>query len=202
MPNPKAIVLAAALVAWIACLASAFAALQHYASTAGAAGTPEAGVERLLGAHRKPHRGLIAMVVHPSCPCTDASLAELGDLLARSNGRCDALILEYAPDPLPANWAASVPVQELGGVAVPVLADRGGRLAEALGAQTSGHVVFLDEDGRLAFHGGLTLARGHRGRAPGQDAILHRLAGQPTNVQSAPVFGCALEPECKVEAAP
>src|SRR5262245_28102113 len=113
MPTPKVMPLATALSAWIVCLVGGFAALQHYAATPGAAGTPAEGAERLLAAHRRPEHGLVVMAVHPSCPCTEASLAELGDLLARSQGRCDALILEYAPEPLPANWAASAPVHEL-----------------------------------------------------------------------------------------
>ena len=86
--------------------------------------------------------------------------------------------------------------RQLGGVRVPVLADRSGRFALALGALTSGHAVMLDADGSIRFQGGLTLARGHRGRAPAQDAILAALAGDGVPMPAAPVFGCALRDIC------
>jgi hypothetical protein len=142
------------------------------------------------------------MAVHPLCPCTDASLAELGDLLARSHGACDALVLEYQPLRPNNEWPASAPTRELGGVSVPVRRDPAGKLAVALGAKTSGHVVFADATGAARFHGGLTLSRGHRGRSPAQDAILDFLAGRSPKLASAPVYGCALAPECRAEAQP
>lgn len=202
MSTHKIFALAAALVAWVAALTTGFAALQRYAATAGRASPPGARAAELLAQQRHPGRGLIVMAVHPLCPCTDASLAELGDLLARSRGMCDALILQYEPAQPPADWPERVANRQLGGVRVPVLLDGSGELASALGAQTSGHALFVDAAGVIRFHGGLTLARGHRGRSPAQDAILSLLAGQRPAVTTAPVFGCALAPECKPEAVP
>lgn len=176
---------------WLASLVGAFAALQAYAGRAGRLGEPGPGASVWLEAHRRPNRPLVVMAVHARCPCTDASLAELGDFLARSRGACDALLLRYSPGA----DAASSPgeTRVLGGVSVPLLSDPNGRLAADLGALTSGSVVMMDAAGRIRFHGGLTLERGHRGRSPAQDAML-ALVNTPDNpaLGIAPVYGCPL----------
>jgi hypothetical protein len=189
-------------VAWVGCGVAGFGLLQNYAATAGASRPPRPEVDARIAAHRRPERALIALAVHPLCPCTEASLSELGDLLARSMGRCDAVILEYQPTTPQKHWPVGAPMRELGGVRVPVLVDHGGTLAAALGAHTSGHAVFIDATGVIRFHGGLTLARGHRGRAAAQDAILAALSGATLPIAPAPVFGCALELDCKPDVAP
>jgi hypothetical protein len=85
------------LAVWIAGLVAGFVSLQIYAAKAGPAHAPTPAARGFLAAHRTPGRPLLVMAVHPRCPCTDASLAELGDLLARSRGTCDALLLQFQP---------------------------------------------------------------------------------------------------------
>jgi hypothetical protein len=189
-------------LAWVICMVVGFTLLQEYAATAGASGPPAPDADGLVAAYRRPQHGLVAIALHPMCPCTDASLSELGDLLARSRGKCDAIILEYRPLDPPADWPASTSYRELAGVKVPVITDRGGRIAIALGAHTSGHAVFIDASGAIRFHGGLTAARGHRGRTAAHDGILAALGGATLPITAAPVFGCALEFDCKPESAP
>jgi hypothetical protein len=176
----------------------AFGALERYSSTPGAARAPEAAAALFLGSQRQPGRPLLVMVVHPRCPCTEASLAELGDLLARSHGAIDALLLEYQAR----GWPPPPATVELGGVRIPIVPDIDGAVAATLGAETSGHCVFVDAQGKIRFHGGLTLARGHRGRSPAQDAILATAAGGKWSLVSAPVFGCSLASDCKPESSP
>jgi hypothetical protein len=187
--------LIAALTLWLGCLAAGFFLLQQHAAKAGPSFSAT-DADHFFAAHSQRNRPLLVMAVHPRCPCSRASLGELGDLLARSRGACDAMLLQYVPDVRADDWPADSASQELGGVETKRVLDRGGRLAAALGAATSGHVVFFDAAGKVRFAGGLTLSRGHRGRAPAQDAILQVLAGVSPQVSSAPVFGCALAPEC------
>lgn len=176
---------------WLASLVGGFAALQAYAGRPGRLGEPGPRAAAWLEAHRRPNRPLVVMAVHARCPCTDASLAELGDFLARTHGACDALLLRYSPgaDAGPSQGETRV----LGGVTVPLLADPSGRLSADLGALTSGSVIMMDEAGRIRFHGGLTLERGHRGRSPAQDAML-AVVNTPANpaLGIAPVYGCPL----------
>jgi hypothetical protein len=70
--------------------------------------------------------------------------------------------------------------------------DPDGRVASTLGAETSGHCVLVDAQGTVRFYGGLTIARGHRGLSPAQDAILQMVAGRRPALAFAPVYGCAL----------
>jgi hypothetical protein len=195
MSCQRAISLAVGVALWVGCIAAGFSALQRYSTKAGTAHPPQ-NAEQFFMAHRQSNRALLVMAVHPRCPCTNASLAELGDLLARSRGACDALLLQYHPEQAGAEWRTDASPRRLGGVEVKALPDPGGKMAAALGAATSGHVVFADTCGRICFTGGLTVSRGHRGRTPAQDAILEILAGGTPAISSAPVYGCTLEPEC------
>ncbi|HEY1110288.1 MAG TPA: hypothetical protein VGE76_16675 [Opitutaceae bacterium] len=193
--------LAAGFAVWLAALAVSSAALHYYSSVEGGAVAPQAEAIAFLNRYRQPDRALVAMALHPNCSCSAASLAELGDLLARSRGACDALLLEFQPAKDSRDWPLAK-TRELGGVQVRAIADPDGKFARQLGALTSGHVVFVDPQGAIRFRGGITVSRGHRGRAPGQDAILATLGGQPAALASTPVYGCALLPECGADAAP
>lgn len=193
--------LAAGFAVWLAALAVSSAALHYYSSVEGGVAAPQAGATALLDRYRQPGRPLVAMALHPNCSCSEASLAELGDLLACSRGTCDAVLLEFQPSSGTAHWPAPK-ARELGGVQVRAIADVDGKVARQLGALTSGHVVFVDAQGAIRFRGGITVSRGHRGRAPGQDAILATLGGQPAALATTPVYGCALLPECAADAAP
>ena len=174
----------------LASLVGGYAALQAYAGRAGRLAEPGPRASTWLETHRRPGRPLVVMAVHARCPCTDASLAELGDFLARTYGACEALLLRYSPA---ADDSSREETRVLGGVTVPLLADPTGRLAAELGAFTSGSVVMMDAAGRIRFHGGLTLERGHRGRSPAQEALL-ALVAKPNDAALgiAPVYGCPL----------
>ena len=165
--------LTVAIAVWLMGIVAGFAGLQAYSAKAGAFRPPSETALDFLSSHRTPGRPLLVMAVHPRCSCTDASLSELGDLLARSHGACDALLLQYHP----AGWSTGAAFQMLGGVRVPVMSDPDGQIAWKLGAETSGHCVLVDAQGVIRFYGGLTVARGHRGRSPAQDAILEVVGG-------------------------
>lgn len=189
-PRPRTRLAFALVALWVAGLAGGFVALQAYAGRPGRLASPGVAGSAWLEAHRRPGRALVVMAIHARCPCTDASLAELGDFLSRSHGACDVVLVRYTPDE-----AASLrdrDVRVLGGVSVPVVADPDGRLSAGLGARTSGSVVLVDAAGQIRFRGGLTLARGHRGASPAQAVMLAALTGAPTANTSAPVYGCAL----------
>lgn len=195
MSRRKTIGLGAGVALWLSCIAAGFGALQRYSAKAGPVNAP-ANAAQFFATHRQPGKPLLVMALHPNCPCSEASLAELGDLLARSHGACDTLLLQYHPEQDLPDWQTSPLVKELGGIPVRTVLDRGGKLAATLGAATSGHVFFSDAQGAIRFSGGITISRGHRGRSPAQDAILGMLAGGSPTLSSSPVYGCTLEPEC------
>jgi glyoxylase-like metal-dependent hydrolase (beta-lactamase superfamily II) len=132
------------------------------------------------------------MFVHPRCPCSRASLAELREIMAQANGRLNAFVLFLRPQGTAdvwehtATWAAA---QDIPGVAVRV--DRDGAEAARFGAATSGHTVLYNAEGRLLFAGGITAARGHVGDNSGRQSVLALL----DNKSAAPahlVYGCRL----------
>ena len=75
-----------------------------------------------------------------------------------------------------------------------VLVDRDDSGAEARRFQieTSGTTLLFDSAGRLLFHGGITISRGHIGDNPGSAAIVDLLRLKPAGQSDTPVFGCLL----------
>jgi hypothetical protein len=70
--------------------------------------------------------------------------------------------------------------------------DRSGALARRFGVLTSGHVLLYDPSGRLAYSGGITPARGHRGGNFGKSALEKAILGVQSDQSPNPVFGCPL----------
>lgn len=196
MSPRKFIVLSLGVIVWVAGAVSGFVALQRYAAAEGAAEEPSLDAATFVAEHRRPGRALIVMAVHPRCPCTNASLGELTDLMARAGDKLDAILLEYEPVDRPADWPRSSSARKFAGRPSVVIADRGGRMAAAIGAHTSGHVIFADTSGSIRFHGGITVARGHRGLSPAQSAILDVVKGAEPVLATAPVYGCSLDAAC------
>jgi hypothetical protein len=141
-----------------------------------------------------PRRGngpALVLLAHPRCDCTRASLDELSWILSRVPEPRSALVVlvrrgeaRSAEDEAARRRAAAVP-------GVSVLVDPEGGLARRFGGGVSGRVLVYAADGRLAFDGGITSARGHRGASAGREAALAALTGRP-GAEAAPVFGCAL----------
>jgi hypothetical protein len=173
---------------WLAAIAAGFTVLQNYSSKPGLAGDPKTEASGFIVAHQKSGRPLLVMAIHPECPCTEASLSELGDLLIRSHGAFDTLLLKYhAP-----GWSAGESTTRVGAANVPVMLDLDGKIAASLGAETSGYTLFYDAAGAVRFQGGITIARGHVGRAEGQDVILKLISGENLPLAHTRVYGCAL----------
>src|SRR5215210_4678983 len=149
--------LAAVGMLWLGAVAAGFAAWEAYDATPGD-GPRDARTETDRPA---TGRGELVMFAHPRCPCTRASLAELGELLSHNSVGAEVRILFVRPEGVADGWergelwatAADIP-------GVRVECDPGGAEAARAGATASGHVVVYDRDGRVAFRGGITKARG------------------------------------------
>ena len=57
---------------------------------------------------------------------------------------------------------------------------------------TSGQTLLYDEDGRLAFSGGITGARAHAGDNLGRQSLVALLNREPAKRSATNVFGCPL----------
>jgi hypothetical protein len=142
----------------------------------------------------RPSAGATLVVfAHPHCPCTRASLGELGEVLARSRGPLKTFVVFLKPASFEEGWektglwaaAAQLP----GTVAV---RDDGGAEARAFGVETSGQVLLYDGAGKLRFNGGITGSRGHAGDNPGRAALVALIGEAPMHRSGASVFGCPL----------
>jgi hypothetical protein len=113
--------------------------------------------------------------------------------MARMQGKVDAYVLFLKPRQSGTDWddtelrrsAVAIP-------SVTVLSDAEGAEARRFGAETSGHTLLFDRDGRLLFSGGITEFRGHVGDNAGERAIESLVNGQPPARTTTSVFGCAL----------
>jgi hypothetical protein len=189
----KGSVATAAVLAWLATVATGMAMLSAYASTPGAPANPPPAWPAASTIDRRAGTPTLLVFAHPNCPCTRATLAELDRLLAHADGATDVHVVLWQPDPTDAapvetslaDLAAAVP-------RVQVQWDAGGEEAARFGVATSGEVLLYDGTDRLRFAGGITGARGHEGDNAGSDALLGQLTTDAQDSASAPVFGCEL----------
>lgn len=138
----------------------------------------------------------LVVAVHPKCPCTRASVAELNKLMLGWGGRVRAIALVSKPFELPDLWSESDVTARLREIPnVEVVRDLGGAKADAFGARSSGQTLLYDAAGRLAFEGGITAFRGHEGPSVGGEALKQLVAGAQTDVRHSKVFGCSLKDE-------
>jgi hypothetical protein len=133
------------------------------------------------------------MLVHPQCPCSRATIGELADLMAKSEGRISAYVLFVRPPGFADSWVHTdlwESARQIPGVNV--ISDNG-REAHRFGAATSGQTLVFDRRGQLRFSGGITLARGHWGDNAGVNAVV-ALLGTPSRsgTDRAAVYGCPL----------
>ena len=143
----------------------------------------------------------LVMAVHPQCPCTRASVAELNKILLKMNGKVRAHALVYKPFELSDIWTRTETTGRLDELPFTnVHRDMNGVKALDFGLTTSGQVLLYAPDGKLAFNGGLTAFRGHEGPSLGQKIVYDIVAGRQPSTSVSKVFGCGLaEKKCSLE---
>jgi hypothetical protein len=138
----------------------------------------------------------LVMVVHPQCPCSRASLAELAQLMARSQGRLSATVIFVRYAGVSEHWVQTDLWRQATAIpGVRVVSDPDGTLSRQFGALTSGQTYLYDGQGRRLFSGGLTASRGHEGDSEGLNAALALVRGQTPVRTNTPIFGCPLFPK-------
>ena len=187
--------LALLVAVWAATVAGGLLWTARYKATAGTTGTVALAWPAGSALARATDRSTLLMFVHPRCPCTRASIRELGELMAHAAARLKTYVLNLKPRGTPDGfersdlWASAARIP-----GVEVLADAAGAEAARFGAETSGHVLLYDRAGRLRFSGGITPARGHEGDGVWRPRLLPLIdgTGEGNGVVTSPVFGCGL----------
>lgn len=135
----------------------------------------------------------LLVFLHPHCPCSRSTLAELARLLPRTNKRLLAEAICVCPAGTEEGWRNSELERMASAIPdVTVRWDMGGNEARRYGARTSGHVFLLDGGGTVRFSGGITPSRGHEGDNQGLQAILSMVANDSIARATSPIFGCPL----------
>lgn len=144
-----------------------------------------------------PGRPTLLMFLHPQCPCSRASMAELDRIWVlhdeQSKLSPHLVVVATVPPDEPSDWLSTWTMQrakEMPGATVYV--DRDGREAQRFGATTSGTVMWFDADGRCRYAGGITASRGHEGGNIGRDSVEQLLRGENPSETRMPALGCRL----------
>lgn len=180
---------------WISVVAGGLEAITRYEYTPGTAAGAPANWPSASRIARQEGRFTLVLFAHPECPCTRASLAELGRLLTRLEGRVNTSI-QFRKPGMELEEARATPLWRtaagISGVALAL--DDAGEQMRVFGAAVSGQAMLYDPSGRLVFSGGITGARGHEGANAGIEAVERFVLGRAAQGSPlrTPVFGCSL----------
>lgn len=192
-PTSRRLAWAVVTVLWFAGVAAGFVRLWSYEGAPGASAAAPRTWPEDTGLERESDGPTLLVFLHPRCPCSRTTLAELERLLVRVP-RAPRPRLVFLADTAFGTQQTSSPLRaraaNLPGSLV--LDDPSGQRAAAFGARTSGDCLIYASDGTLRFHGGLTAARGHEGPNKAAEAAVRVLSGARIELQEFPAFGCAL----------
>jgi hypothetical protein len=198
-PGQLTVKLVAASLVWVALLIAGAVVMLTHANAPGPSGALPANWPQSSPVSRDANKPTLVMFVHPQCPCAKTSVGELARLMMNCRDRFVAQVFFIQPAGESLDWVHTDvwrDASQIPGVTVQV--DEAGRQARLFGAETSGETALYDAHGRLLFHGGITISRGHAGENPGSDAIQALLLGNPPPLTNAPTFGCSLF-ECSMK---
>jgi hypothetical protein len=189
-------------VSWFALAVFGLWFLWGYETTPGIAAEAPRQWPAASQIHLAPDYPTLVMLAHPHCPCTRASIGELGSIMAHSQGRLRAYVLFVRPETFSDGWEVTDLWQSASDIpGVKPILDGDGREARLFHAATSGQTVLYDPGGRLLFSGGITGSRGHFGDNAGQGAVVAIVNAQVPDRTETSVFGCPLfnpQSECQV----
>jgi hypothetical protein len=181
----------AAILLWTVGVGAGLKTLWTYENAPGPRAAAPARWPAATRLDRPGGRPTLIVALHPQCPCSRATVAELARLVAHAAAPADIHALVVAAPGFDEAlvhsdlWRAAAAIP-----GVRVRRDDGTE-ARRFGARVSGQVFAYDAAGALGFSGGLTGSRGHEGDNAGRTAIEAMLAGRP-HAASAFVFGCLL----------
>jgi hypothetical protein len=200
--TPKLIATTVFAAAWLTALTCGLGALIRYETRAGARGDAPDSWPSASRIARSNDRYTLVMLAHPFCPCTRASVNELGQIMARVQGKVNAYVLFLKPRNSGADWNDTKLQREAAKIpGVTTLSDVDGAEAARFGAETSGFTLLFDRDGKRVFAGGITASRGHEGDNTGESAVVS-FVNDRTSIRSTSVFGCSLHSHSKPESTP
>jgi hypothetical protein len=181
------------LAVWCCLVATGLGAMLVYELTPGIMRSARSEWPSGSTPFHDPERPTLVMFVHPRCPCSRASLTELGHLAAELPGRFSLHVVFVKPAAFEPGWEQTELWQTAQGIpGANVICDEHGVLAERFDAAISGEARLYAADGRLLFQGGMTKSRGHEGASAGRASLASLIETGHTERPLTRVFGCDL----------
>lgn len=180
------------LIIWGASLVAAILGIAIYTSKPGVMQPAPKTFPLQSAIPFSQERPLLLAFAHPECPCTRASFYNQEDLVKACGEDLDTYFVFYLPDSKQADfqdaWLINAARRNPN---IRLIEDRNGEEAKRFHVHTSGQALIYDRRGKLAFQGGVTVARGHAGESPGPHAIRSFLQDHQPQTKSA-VYGCSI----------
>jgi hypothetical protein len=197
----KAILTVVLGLTWVGAAIIGGRVVLNYESTPGTIGVVSKSWPTDSSITRDSDRPTLVMAVHPQCPCTRASVAELAQIVARTQNKMRLIFLFYTPKDSGVDWRNTDLHREVAQIpGAAIVTDIDGAEAQRFGAETSGHTFLFDSKGRLLFDGGITASRGHSGDNVGENDIVSLINSQTANQTRTLVFGCSFHERKQVAA--
>lgn len=166
------VLLQLSFAAWLLASVAGMSVLWTYEAAPGVAASPPVLRPQETRLQFNDSGPTMLVWLHPRCPCSRATVAELERLLADKPDDVHCQVILTRPADAEASFTQSPlanAVRRLDHVRVVV--DAGQHEARRFGVATSGQVLLYDESARLQFAGGITSGRGHEGDNRGAAAL-------------------------------
>lgn len=171
------------VVVWGSALAFGMHAAMSYDAAPGTPARPQPAKQATSG------KWSCTMIVHPYCPCSQASLKALREVAERYPDELSLdIVFAWQGGPAPCDnleLAGRVP-----GAAVTWISPE--QAEQEFGSYTSGQVLVYSPEGKLAFSGGITPGRGVDQPRYARDLFELILSGKRSESS---VYGCPLQEE-------
>lgn len=185
-----------AVAIWLAMVVAGFGWLAAYEVRPGRVGDVSQTWPGASHLERDQVRWTLVMFLHPHCPCSQASLQELGELQSAHPSQLHAHLVFCKPRGVPDGWEQTANWREASALPdVELVSDENDAERRVFGALTSGETLLYDASGTLRYRGGITQARGRTGPSEGRSVVEALLRGEAPPRQQGPVFGCPLAAE-------
>jgi hypothetical protein len=181
------------IAAWGVCAGLGLAKMLTYELTPAVGATAPAIWPQSAATTRDASSPTLVLFLHPRCPCSRATLAELERLIAACDEQFALRIVFVRPTGTSEDWNRTELYRAAERIPRALVSDDAeGIEAARFGVKASGQALLYSANGRLLFQGGLTASRGHEGDNAGRTALTELISGGRSNCTQTAVFGCSL----------
>lgn len=186
------IILIAVIAIWAVAVGTGTVWVTDYASRPGRSADSPKNLPSEILDRQSDYLPKLLIFLHPYCPCSRATLAELARLNARNRNLAETRVYFYQPDDQPDDWARTELWRQASAIPNVTIQTVSEEDLREFGVTTSGQTLLYNAYGQLLFSGGITATRGHEGDNAGSESIENYLRTGKTTVSQTPVFGCIL----------